>query len=115
MVTDSRRDHRDDVTEADLRKRADAYLLGGILASRFNVVPARDCTALPLDDGESAIGALFVKQDCEMTDAASGRRILLRVRFFRKKGQSGVNPQLPTQLTEGQFESSTRLEVYQNR
>jgi hypothetical protein len=115
MVTDSRRDHRDDVTEADLRKRADAYLLGGILASRFNVMPARDCTALPLDEGESAIGALFVKQDCEMTDAASGRLILLRVRFFRKKGQSGVNPQLPTQLTEGQFESATRLENYQNR
>ena len=114
MVTDSRPDHRDDVTEADLRKRADAYLLGGILASRFNVIPARDCTALPLDEGESAIGALFVKQDCEMADAASGRRILLRVRFFRKKGQSGVNPQLPTQLTEGQFESSTRLEIYQN-
>ena len=114
MVTDSRPDHRDDVTEADLRKRADAYLLGGILASRFNVIPARDCTALPLDEGESAIGALFVKQDCEMPDAASGRRILLKVRFFRKKGQSGVNPQLPTQLTEGQFESSTRLEVYQN-
>jgi hypothetical protein len=66
-------------------------------------------------EGESAIGALFVKQDCEMNDAAAGRRVLLRVRFFRKKGQSGVNPQLPTQLTEGQFESSTRLEVYQNR
>ena len=114
MVTDSRPDHRDDVTEADLRKRGDAYLLGGILASRFNVVPARDCTALPLEEGEGEIGTLFVKQDCEMTDAAAGRRILLRVRFFRKKGQSGVNPQLPTQLTEGQFESSTRLELYQN-
>ena len=40
---------------------------------------------------------------------------VLKVRFFRKKGQSGVNPQLPTQLTEGQFESSTRLEIYQDR
>jgi len=111
MVTDARPDHRDDVTEADLRKRADGYLLGGILASRFDIVPARDCTALPLDEGESAIGALFVKQDCGMSDADTGRSIVLKVRYFRKKGQSGVNPQLPTQLTEGQFESSTRLEI----
>jgi hypothetical protein len=115
MVTDSRPEHRDDVTEADLHKRADAYLLGGILASRFDMVPARDCTALPLGEGESAIGGLFVKQDCETTDRANERRIVLQVRFFRKPGQSGVNPQLPTQLTEGQFESSTRLEIYQKR
>ncbi|HEY7300980.1 MAG TPA: hypothetical protein VH684_24075 [Xanthobacteraceae bacterium] len=115
MATDSRPEHRDDITEADLHKRADAYLLGGILASRFNIAPARDCTALPLEEGESAIGALFVKQDCETNDPANGRRIVLKVRFFRKPGQSGVNPQLPTQLTEGQFESSTRLEIYLNR
>jgi hypothetical protein len=115
VVTDARPDHRDDVTEADLRKRSDAYLLGGILASRFNITPARDCMALPLEEGESAIGALYVKQDCELRDAATGRRIVLNVRYFRKKGQSGVNPQLPTQLTEGQFESSTRLEIYQTR
>jgi hypothetical protein len=29
-------------------------------------------------------------------------------------GQSGVNPQLPTQLTQGQFESSARLEIRQS-
>jgi hypothetical protein len=46
-----------------------------------------------------------------MTDAANGRKIILRVRFYRKPGQSGTNPQLPTQLTEGQFESSARLEI----
>jgi hypothetical protein len=114
MTTDSRLEHRDDVTEADLHKRGDAYLLGGILASRFDMVPARDCTALPLGEGESAIGGLFVKQDCAKADV-NGRKIILQVRFFRKPGQSGVNPQLPTQLTEGQFESSTRLEIYTAR
>ena len=115
MVTDSRPEHRDDVTEADLHKRGDAYLLGGILASRFDIAPARDCRALPLEEGESAVGALFVKQDCETNDPVNGRRVVLKVRFFRKPGQSGVNPQLPTQLTEGQFESSTRLEIYQTQ
>jgi hypothetical protein len=33
------------------------------------------------------------------------------VNYFRKPGQSAFNPQMPTQLTQGQFESSARLEV----
>ena len=37
-VTDARPDHRNDVTEANVRKRADAYVLGGILAGRYNIV-----------------------------------------------------------------------------
>src|SRR5204862_3702459 len=32
IVTDSRPDYRNDVTEADLRKRDEAYLFGGIMA-----------------------------------------------------------------------------------
>ena len=43
---------------------------------------------------------------------ASGRRIVVRAYLYRKPGQSGVNPQLPIQLTQGQFESSARLEIY---
>jgi hypothetical protein len=46
-----------------------------------------------------------------MNDAANARKIILRVSLYRKPGQSGTNPQLPTQLTEGQFESSARLEI----
>jgi hypothetical protein len=34
------------------------------------------------------------------------------VNFFRKPGQSGFNPQAPTQMTEGQFESSAQLEIF---
>jgi hypothetical protein len=37
----------------------------------------------------------------------------VQANLFRKPGQSAVNPQLPTQLTEGQFESSARLEIFQ--
>jgi hypothetical protein len=36
---------------------------------------------------------------------------VLRVNFFRKPGQSAFNPQMASQLTQGQFESSARLEV----
>lgn len=111
IVTDPRPEYRNDLIEADLKKRADAYLLGGIWAARFGIDAARDCTALPAAEGESAVGTLFVKQSCERDDAAAGRKISLRANYFRKTGQSGVNPQLPTQLTQGQFESSARLEI----
>jgi hypothetical protein len=100
--------------EANLRKRADAYLFGGLMAARYGIDAARDCRALPAGDGESAVGTLFVKQFCERTDAERGLKIAMRANYFRKAGQSGVNPQLPTQLTQGQFESSARLEIRQS-
>jgi len=113
LVTDARPEHRNDITEANLRKRVDAYLLGGILAARYDIVAARDCKALPQGEGEGAVGSVFVKQACEKVDAANARRLVLNVNLYRKPGQSGVNPQLPTELTEGQFESSTRFEIRQ--
>jgi hypothetical protein len=111
VVTDSRPDHRIDITDADLRKRDDAYLFGGRMASRFDIDAKRDCTALPPAEGESEVGSLFVKQSCERVDGEHHRRIVLRVNFFRKPGQNAFNPQMATQLTQGQFESSARLEV----
>lgn len=114
VVTDPRPEHRNELIEANLRKRADAYLLGGMMAARYGIETARDCRALPAADGESAVGTLFVKQSCERIDAARGVRIAVRASYFRKPGQSGVNPQLPTQLTQGQFESSARLEITQS-
>jgi hypothetical protein len=110
IVTDPRPDHRNDIADSDLRKRDDAYLFGGRMASRFDIDPKRDCASLPPAQGETPVGTLFVKQSCEL--AAHGRKITLRVNFFRKPGQSAVNPQLPTQLTQGQFESSARLEIF---
>ena len=111
VVTDSRPEYRNDITEANLRKRADAYLFGGLMAARHGIDAARDCVSLPAAEGESAVGTLFVKQSCELTDASRALKIIVRANYFRKTGQSGVNPQLPTQLTQGQFESSARLEI----
>ena len=113
LVTDPRADYQDHITEANLRKRAEAYVLGGVLAARYGIEAARDCQASPPAEGESAVGALFIKQSCTKEDVANNRRILLRASFYRKPGQSGVNPQLSTQLTQGQFESSARLEILQ--
>ena len=111
VVTDSRPDYRNDATEANLKKRAGAYLFGGAMAARYGIEAARDCVSLPAAEGESAVGSLFVKLDCELIDKTRGIKILVRTRYFRKPGQSGVNPQLPTQLTVGQFESTARLEI----
>jgi len=113
IVTDSRPDYRNDITEANIRKRTDAYQFGGVMAARYDMEAARDCKSLPPARGESAVGDLFIKQRCELTDAAHGRKIVVHANLFRKPGQSGVNPQLSTQLTEGQFESSARLEIVQ--
>jgi len=113
IVTDARPEHKNDITEANRKKREEAYTLGTVMASRFNIDPAQDCEALPLAEGESPVGSLFVKRVCERNDLAAGRRIVIRVNLFRKPGQSGYNPQLPTQLTQGQFESSARAEIYQ--
>ena len=113
MVTDARPEHRNDITEANRKKREEAYSLGTVMASRFDIDPARDCQSVPPAEGESSVGSLFVKQVCERKDVAAGRRIVVRVNLFRKPGQSAYNPQLATQLTQGQFESSARVEVYQ--
>src|SRR5262249_45799700 len=98
VVTDPRPEHRNDLIEPELKKRADAYLFGASMAARVGIDAARDCAALPAEEGESAVGTLFVKQSCEFVDRARGLKIAMRQNYFRKLGQSGVNPQLPTQL-----------------
>ena len=115
LVTDPRPDFRNDVTDADLRKRTAAHVFGQFMAARFGIEPARDCKAEPPADGEMAVGDVFVKQRCVLVDAKNARRVMVAANFFRKPGQSGVNPQLPTQLTQGQFESSARLEIWSLR
>jgi hypothetical protein len=82
------------------------------MASRFGVDPLRDCEAIPPAEGESPVGDQFVKRVCMKTDGA--RRVVIHASLYRKPGQSGYNPQLPTQLTQGQFESSARAEIYQD-
>jgi hypothetical protein len=113
LATDARPEHRNDITEADRRAREESYVFGGIMAARFNIEPARDCISQPPANGESPVGSLFIKRSCELKDEAAGRRILVRVNLYRKPGQSAYNPQLPTQLTQGQFESFASLEIDQ--
>lgn len=111
MASDSRPDYRSDNEQAENRSRKDAHLLSAMLAARFDINPKEQCKQLPRAEGESPVGDVFIKQVCERTDEKNGRRITLATNFYRKPGQYGRNPYLETQLTQGQFESSTRLEV----
>jgi hypothetical protein len=112
LVTDPRPDFRNEVTDAELRKRTAAHVFGQFMAARFGIDPARDCKAEPPAEGETAVGDVFVKQRCALVDTQNARRVTVAANYFRKPGQSGVNPQLPTQLTQGQFDSSARLEIW---
>jgi hypothetical protein len=111
MVTDPRPDYRRDVTAAETATRAEAYKFGGVMAARFEIEPARDCKSTPPADGESAVGGVFVKLDCDKLDAAERRRFALTVRYLRKPGQTDRDPRNAGQLTVGQFESWAMLEI----
>ena len=65
IVTDARPEHRNDTTEANHKRRADAYLLGGVMAARFDIDAARDCVSLPPAEGESAVGIAVRQAACE--------------------------------------------------
>lgn len=111
IVTDPRPEKQIDNEWAGLRPREEHHLLAAYLAGQFHIEPKSDCIRLPLGPEESPIGGTAVKQDCEKIDPAEGRRYVLQQRFFRKPGQRGIDPHTGA-LTQGQFESIARAEVY---
>ena len=70
LVTDARPEHRNDITDANRKKRDEAYTLATVMASRFDIDPERDCEAIPPAEGETPVGSLFVKRVCERTDGS---------------------------------------------
>lgn len=90
------------------RERRMAYTMGILARSR---VPGEwTCTDVPLGEGETAVGRLATKQDCTGV-AADGKHMVLNSRYYRRKGQSEVDPHTG-QFREGYFESTARLEVF---
>lgn len=92
---------------ADADTRIDAYgladLFKGIAGSGLV------CTDLPPAEGERPIEDFFVKQSCEKT--SNGQVTRIESRRYYKPGQYAVDPN-DSQLTQNQFESSARMEVY---
>jgi hypothetical protein len=69
------------------------------------------CTDLPPAEGERPVDDWFVKQICEQN--AEGRTVHIESRRYYKAGQYAVDPN-DNRVTENQFESSARLEVYRS-
>ncbi len=67
------------------------------------------CTDLPPAEGERPIDDIFVKEICELKTDDKITRV--ESRRYYKPGQYAVDPN-ENRLTENQFESSARLEVY---
>ena len=90
------------------RPREDAYALRNFITGRFGR-DGWDCIDHPAAEGETPVVRTFIKQDCRKRIEGVGVAAL-RTRYFRKKGQSQVDPHTERE-TEGQFESFVRFEL----
>jgi hypothetical protein len=90
------------------QNRDEAYLLRNFLTARFG----RDnwqCQDLALEDGETPVDGVFVKQRCrKQIDARTSAT--LATRYLRKPGQSRLDPRNGRE-TAGQFESTASFEL----
>jgi hypothetical protein len=68
------------------------------------------CMDLPAAEGERPIDDIFIKEICELK--TDDKVVRVESRRYYKPGQYAVDPN-ENRLTENQFESSARLEVYQ--
>jgi hypothetical protein len=89
------------------QNRDEAYLLRNFLTARFG----RDnwqCQDLALEDGETPVDGVFVKQRCRKQ--IDGNTALLATRYLRKPGQNRLDPHTGRE-TAGQFESTASFEL----
>jgi hypothetical protein len=94
------------------QNRDEAYLLRNFLTARFG----RDnwqCQDLALEDGETPVDGVFVKQRCSkrIDDETTAT---LATRYLRKPGQSRMDPHTGRE-TAGQFESTARFELVRTK
>lgn len=94
---------------ADLQVRLGAYSLEVHFRARY-AEPDWDCVDLPRLDDEQPVGRQFIKRRCEKIYGGD-RRLIVETHLFRKPGQAPFDPHT-RKVTEGQFESSARLEVF---
>ncbi len=94
----------------DLATRDQAAGLSNFLMARFGS-DGWDCTDLARGPREGEYRGLFIKRRCQRDDpdAAPARQRLIETHYFRKAGQSAVDP-AENVATSGQFESLTRYE-----
>jgi hypothetical protein len=91
----------------DAQTRANAFGLADIFKGM--AWTGLECNDQPPAAGERPIDDLFVKEVCE--NKSSGLVTRVEARRYYKPGQFAVDPN-DNRMTENQFESSARLEVY---
>lgn len=96
----------DPAVEVEIRERA--ITLGGFLTARFGV-DGWSCADLPRLPGEEPHSGRYEKRECRLT-TADGFDIYMLTEHFNRPGQLAINP-VDNTATEGQFWSSTRLEM----
>jgi hypothetical protein len=95
----------------DPRAEGDTRLNAFGLADLFKGIAGLGlaCTDLPPAEGERSIDDVFVKEICEKIEG--GKVFRIEARHYYKAGQYAVDPN-ENRLTENEFESSARIEVY---
>jgi hypothetical protein len=91
----------------DADTRLNAFGLGDLFKGMAGA--SLQCTDLPAAEGERPIEDWFVKEDCDSN--GGGLVTHIETRRYYKPGQFAVDPN-ENRLTQNEFESSARLEVY---
>ena len=95
--------------QASPQDRKQAYTLTNFLKARYGS-EGWNCTDTPAAPGETPVGNLYINQSCTKLAAAGNMRVVLETKFLRRPGQAEFSSS--GKLTVGQFESSTRLELF---
>ena len=91
-----------------IHERRVAYTMG--ILAKARIEGEWTCEQFPLAEGETPVGRNAVKEDC-VGLAADGKQMLLKTRFFHRKGQSQIDVH-SGDVREGYYESTARLEVF---
>ena len=83
--------------------------LGGYLTARYG--EGWTCTDLPRQEGEQEYQGAHTKNRCVKGLDDPPSSVMIERRTYRKSGQFAIDPRYG-RLTEGQFESSARLEQF---
>lgn len=94
------------------QNRDEAYLLRNFLTARFGR-EGWNCESLAPEEGEAGVSGIFVKEHCRKQIEGKGAASLL-TRHLRKAGQSQFDPRTGRE-TSGQFESTVRFELVEER
>lgn len=91
----------------DLRDRTNAHLMADAVQIQFGKQNFK-CVEVPPVKGEEPLAGTYINQQCTLV--ADGELIYTEEHFFRRAGETEVNP-ITGRVQQGFFDSSARLEI----